>query len=121
MDILLEHDGAARTARRVVAQCCSDAATGPECQDRSVLLTSELVTNALLHGRGRVRLGILAGPMTVRIEVGDDDPHHPRLPDQSGENESGRGILIVDQLASAWGVQDGVVGKTVWFEVGAQP
>ncbi len=86
-----------------------------------MLLTSELVTNALLHGTGRIRLGVEVSAVTVRVEVGDDDPRHPRLPEQLGGAESGRGILLVDGLASSWGVQDGDPGKTVWFEVGAQP
>ena len=121
MNITLEHEGATRAARRAVASCCSAAAAGPDCQDTAVLLTSELVTNALLHGRGRIRLGVDAGVTRVRVEVGDDEPRHPRLADQVSGAESGRGILLVDRLASAWGVRDSDAGKTVWFEVQAQP
>jgi anti-sigma regulatory factor (Ser/Thr protein kinase) len=121
MKVTLDHAGASRAARSVVESCCTEAATGPVCQETAGLLTSELVTNALLHGSGRIRLAVQAGAVTVRVEVGDDEPRHPELPEQVGGAESGRGILLVDGLASAWGVRDGDPGKTVWFELGAQP
>lgn len=115
--IALRHAGAVRAARRLVAQACHDAATGPECASTAALLTSELVTNALLHGTGRVRLGIDAGEQLVRIEVGDDDPRHPCAPTQRDGAESGRGLLILDELAASWGVCDSPPGKVVWFEL----
>jgi len=121
MNITLQHRGAPRTARRVVAEYCRDARAGNECRDTAVLLTSELVTNALLHGRGPVRLRLKADAHRLRVEVGDDDPGHPRAPTQMEGAESGRGMLIVSGLAAAWGVVDHAAGKTVWFELGVQP
>ena len=113
--------GAVRIARRAVAQSCADAAAGPRCTDAAVLLTSELVTNALLHGQGRVRLGVSADDVLVRVRVGNDDPRHPRAPAQRDTAESGRGLLILDELAAAWGVEDSAPGKVVWFELPAWP
>lgn len=119
--IALRHAGAVRTARGLVAQACADAATGPECAATAALLTSEVVTNALLHGRGRVRLQICADDLRVRVEVGDDDPRHPGAPAQRDGAESGRGMLILDELAAAWGVSERTPGKVVWFELAARP
>lgn len=109
-------------ARRAVAERCAEAATGPECAEAAVLLTSELVTNALRHGSGPVRLGCDAGQVKVRVEVGDDNGERPRVRYVDDDCESGRGMVIVDALASAWGVAGTPQGgKIVWFEVPAQP
>lgn len=120
--VTLEYGAAARTARRVVAACCEHAATGAECTDAAVLLTSEVVTNAVLHGGGEVQLAVDAGEMRVRVEVSDDEQRRPAVPHVDDEAEGGRGLMIVDALASAWGVTDSPRGgKIVWFEVPAQP
>lgn len=118
--VTLEYGAAARTARRVVADCCLYASTGAECADAAVLMTSELVTNAVLHGGGEVRLAVEAGDMRVRVEVGDDERRRPQVPQSDDEAEGG--LIIVDALASAWGVTDSPRGgKIVWFEVPVQP
>lgn len=106
----------------MVVRCCSEAQTGASCRNSAELMTSEVVTNALLHGQGLVRLGVHAGTLIVRVEVGDDNPRHPQAPAVDDEAECGRGMLIVAALASAWGVEDDLDGgKTVWFEIAAQP
>ena len=112
---------APRAARRTVADCCLEADAGPVCTDGAAVMTSELVTNALLHGTGPITLGVDCGPAQVRVEVGDADPRRPALPAADDASESGRGLLIVDALARSWGVDDASPGKTVWFEIDAQP
>ncbi len=123
--VRLEHGDAARAARRAVAGVCRDAQAGPECADAAALLTSELVTNAVLHGSGDVRLTFQAGDRRIRIEVGDAEARHPRAPggdvDVDVDGEGGRGMIIVAALASAWGVTDTPGGKIVWFELPSQP
>lgn len=121
MMLTLERAGAVRAARRIVAECCSQACMDEHGADAAELLTSEIVTNALLHGRGKVRLGVHVGPTCFRVEVGDDDPRHPKAPAADHDAEGGRGMLIVAALASAWGVSDNPDGKTVWFEIAADP
>lgn len=96
-------------------------------EDSAALVLSELVTNAVLHARtprGRLietRWRVLDGGDGVRIEVHDanDGRPAPRLADD--EDESGRGLALVDALTGQrWGVSDrGGVGKLVWAEVGA--
>jgi anti-sigma regulatory factor (Ser/Thr protein kinase) len=117
----LDARDAPSAARRAVAACCADASTGPECADAAVLMTSELVTNALRHGSGVVRLACTADEVCVRVQVGDDERRRPRIRYVPDDSENGRGMAIVDALASAWGVADVPGGKVVWFEVPAHP
>ena len=119
--LTLEGLSAPRVARQAVAQRCKEANAGPECAAIAAVATSEVVTNAVIHGAGQVRLGVSADPVRVRVEVGDDNPGRPSIPPASDDAESGRGMRIVDATCSAWGVFDAPVGKIVWFEVPAQP
>ncbi|MBA9002526.1 alpha/beta fold hydrolase [Thermomonospora cellulosilytica] len=97
-----------------------------------VELTSELVTNAIVHAapaeRGRRELAIRmsAGGGTVRVEVHDPDPALPTVREPDWVAESGRGLFLVNVQATEWGaVRDpGGRGKRVWFSVpctGAPP
>lgn len=89
----------------------------------AALLTSELVTNAVIHASpvdGEVPIGLRidAGRAAVRVEVtdlgGGFDPEHPggRPPEQGG-----RGLLLVDRLATRWGAGAESGRFTVWFEL----
>ena len=82
------------------------------------LLTSELVTNALIHTNYDALLTATVGPRGLRVEVRDFVGRRPRLrvpnPD-SGTH--GRGMILVQSLADAWGVRVHGVGKAVWFEL----
>ena len=82
-----------------------------------VLLTSEAVTNAFVHGRSAARLTVSVRTGRVRVEVADDNSRHPRQVEQDDEALDGRGLLLMTGLALRWGVRDEPVGKTVWFEV----
>ena len=119
--LILSAGDAPRAARRAIAECCTRASTGPECAEHAVLLTSEVVTNALRHGTGQVRVDCDADDVVVRVEVGDDDGGRPHVRRVGTDDESGRGMFLVDALASAWGVTDTAHGKVVWFEVPVQP
>lgn len=91
-------------ARTTVAQHCRAASTGPECAAAAAVATSEVVTNALVHGHGPVGLAVAADPVRLRVEAGDDDRRHPRLPLLNEDDESGRGMRIADAVCSSWGV-----------------
>jgi anti-sigma regulatory factor (Ser/Thr protein kinase) len=82
-----------------------------------LVLTSELVTNAVLHARTAFVLGITTSDTAVLVTVGDRAPGRPRMPDPSHGRESGRGILLVGELADDWGVlfEPDSQGKCVWF------
>jgi anti-sigma regulatory factor (Ser/Thr protein kinase) len=86
--------------------------------DTVELLTSEIVTNAILHGRAGPRLFVGIDQGVVRVGVHDMSPQVPVRRHTRPEDVSGRGVLIVDELASAWGVEaERSGGKRVWFEV----
>jgi anti-sigma regulatory factor (Ser/Thr protein kinase) len=109
---------APRLARRYVTS--RTAAWPVELVDLTVLLTSELVTNAVVHGRAPIQLLLVEDGDRLRIEVTDAES---RLPDGPGkptdQDESGRGLLILDRLADRWGSHPRPTppGKVVWFEV----
>lgn len=106
-----------RQARAFVLARCRAGSVAQDTCDTAVLLTSELVTNAILHGRSEARLAIVATPGLVHVEVGDDNSRHPVPVEADGAALDGRGIAIVDMLAAAWGVRDDPYGKVVWFDV----
>lgn len=83
-----------------------------------VLAVSELVGNAVRHGRPPVGMTLRRRDGSVRLEVRDSAPaprHPPEAPAEDAE--SGRGLLIVDAVATASGLQDIVDdGKVAWAE-----
>lgn len=97
------------------------AATGhDELADTAALLVTELVANTVRHvgGTVRVRAGVRGGLLLV--EVADEHEALPRArADQPWEAESGRGLLLVQELADRWGADPLPTGKRVWFELGA--
>ncbi|MGW7541671.1 ATP-binding protein [Streptomyces sp. NPDC054770] len=85
------------------------------------LLTSELVTNALVHTDREAVLTAVVEPGQLRVEVRDFVSRRPRIcaPD-TDDGTHGRGLVLVDAFADAWGVQAHEVGKSVWFELDAE-
>ncbi|MGI4896375.1 MAG: SpoIIE family protein phosphatase, partial [Janthinobacterium lividum] len=118
--LVLEPDPAAvRQARTFVHDyCCQLEECGDIC-DTLTLLVSEVVTNAILHGRSQARLRVTATTSAVRVEVSDDDSRLPLLAAADSGALGGRGLALIDLLASAWGVREEAVGKTVWLELHA--
>ncbi|WP_324786991.1 ATP-binding protein [Streptomyces sp. H51] len=93
----------------------------PGRSDIAELLTSELVTNALVHTDRDAVLTATVGPCGLRVEVRDFAARRPRMrvPDRD-EGTNGRGLVLVQSLADAWGVRAHGVGKSVWFELAAE-
>jgi anti-sigma regulatory factor (Ser/Thr protein kinase) len=82
------------------------------------LLVTELVANAVLHGAPRIRLEIATDMRaTIRVEVFDGSTELPTLLDFPNDGLSGRGLRIVDALATDWGARRQGNGKVVWFEL----
>lgn len=91
-----------------------------ELCEQVVLLASEVTTNAFLHARTNATVSLSVGPQAVRVEVRDDSELPPLRRHLGRDASMGRGLVILDALASSWGVDlpsDGV-GKVVWFEIG---
>ncbi|PYC72100.1 PAS sensor protein [Streptomyces tateyamensis] len=87
-----------------------------ELVDTTELLVSELVTNALRHGKGEIRLRLLRDT-TVVCEVWDDGYAQPRQRRAQETDEGGRGLQLVSLLAERWGSRRTPHGKIVWFEL----
>lgn len=88
-----------------------------ECNQRALVLTSELVTNAIVHARTRVDVRVEVGEDHMRVEVVDGDPHLPAFTPYAPDALGGRGLFLVQELASAWGTAVLRDGKVVWFRL----
>lgn len=84
----------------------------------AVLVTSELVTNAVLHARTQIRLRVAAERSKVRVEVYDDNTRIPILASCATDATSGRGLVMVAALVNSWGIEQHGDGKVVWAELG---
>ena len=102
-------------ARRHVAEVFDDV----DDDTRSTLqvLTSEVVTNAIAHAGGDIVLCATRSPGKAHVEVRDISSQEPLLGLPDTDAEHGRGLLLLDALAAAWGVRPlpGRRGKAVWF------
>lgn len=106
----------ARAARSFVSRVLAGSpASG--CAETAELLVSELVTNALLHARSGVEVVVRVDPTRVRVEVHDTEERLPFLIAEPGDTIAGRGLHIVEELASGWGAEPREGGKAVWFEL----
>jgi hypothetical protein len=88
-----------------------------EVSECAALLTSELVTNAVLHASTplSVTLHVLSG--RIRVDVADGSPVIPALKEYGPDAATGRGLTLFNTLASDWGVHPVDGGKIVWFEL----
>jgi anti-sigma regulatory factor (Ser/Thr protein kinase) len=115
-----------RQARADIASYLSGRRIRPGMADDALLVLSELVANAVRHGRlprhrSLVRVEVRAARDTVQVGVSDTNPSPPAPATASDEDEGHRGLLIVQRLAIRWGVRPRpAIGKTVWALVAAQ-
>jgi anti-sigma regulatory factor (Ser/Thr protein kinase) len=108
-------------ARHWAADRLAEAGIPPERRDLLVLLVSELVTNAVEHAWPPVILRVDVDDERIRVEATDSHRDEPVLRDAPPQDAGGRGVWLIDRLASAWGSQVDPSGdcKTVWFELRA--
>jgi anti-sigma regulatory factor (Ser/Thr protein kinase) len=81
------------------------------------LLTSELVTNAVLHAGTPLCVTLNILPDRIRVDVADGNPSFPSLKDYGRDAATGRGLTLFNTLSSNWGVEAAGGGKIVWFEL----
>lgn len=90
--------------------------------DAALLVVSELVTNAIAHTQGEVRLDVTLSSDRLRIAVNDASPRSPVKPaNQNWEATGGRGLLIVEASTASWGSVPLSGGKQVWAEIPLAP
>ncbi len=92
-----------------------------EVADAAVLLVSETVTNAVLHAGTALTLRLELRDGVVRVEVGDGSQRLPVRRHFSPDAGTGRGLMLIDALASRWGTSETGDGKVVWFELAPGP
>ena len=86
--------------------------------DAATLLVSEVVTNAVLHAGTDLELRVTRTADGARFEVRDGSDVVPTVRNFDNEAATGRGLSILDAMASAWGVDRTDRGKVVWFSLG---
>jgi anti-sigma regulatory factor (Ser/Thr protein kinase) len=114
--------GAVREARLIVQSVLSGWGDDAAVVQVAVLLASEVVTNAIVHASphatdGRVGMTVDGNDESARVEVTDGYRGLPLARAGPVGRASGRGILLLDLLATRWGVTRDGEGKTVWFEI----
>jgi len=103
-------------ARRAATRLVGDHLE-PGRLDDVLLVVTELVSNAVVHGQGEVVLRLQLEDGVVRGEVIDHGGGFEReLRSHGTDDVTGRGLLLVESIASRWGVHEGTTH--VWFELG---
>jgi anti-sigma regulatory factor (Ser/Thr protein kinase) len=135
MDTMAPTRPALHSARRISLATGPAAAAEARCQVRAairdwdapvdppvaVLLTSELVTNAIRHEAGEtVMLAITCAWGQLRVDVYDTSWIMPALMDAPADAETGRGLMLVASLAADWGSYRTATGKAVYFTLAFQ-
>jgi signal transduction histidine kinase/DNA-binding response OmpR family regulator len=105
---------AVQETREFVASTLTGWAVPAPLRADIVLLTSELVANAVLHARPPIDLRLRRTAGTVIVEVVDSAPFLPRKLRPTADDERGRGLQLVALLADRWGARPTTDGKAVW-------
>ncbi|MDX2967172.1 ATP-binding protein [Streptomyces acidiscabies] len=91
--------------------------TDDDAADTVRLIASELVTNAVVHGKGPVTVTLFHRPGRLVIDVFDTNPAAPQMSWAQDDDENGRGLAMVDRLALHCSWMPSGRGKRVWAEI----
>ena len=110
------------TARHWAVSLCLAHGLSADAVSDMALLVTELVTNAIVHGRSELTLELSVdvgedGRFSLHVEVADGDSRLPRVETLDGEAMGGRGLGLVTALADDFGVRQLPFGKSVWFDL----
>jgi len=114
-------------ARRELARSLHGWGVARDCADTAMLLTTELVTNAIRHGTApvTVRAGMQASSGRLQVEVHDCSVIAVAPRRAAPGDTDGRGLQLVDVLAESWGSRSrsgsAKPGKNVWFQLSTLP
>lgn len=123
---VIELDGdpdAPARGRHAVTAVLDSWGCDPDTRDNLLLVVSELVTNAVVHGAEPIVVTMVRAPERIRVEVTDGaDDSSPHTNRAAADAENGRGLSVVTRLAAAWGWRASPGrGKTVWAELPLRP
>src|SRR4051812_35299473 len=114
--VLSDDTSSAATARRFVRDTLQTWGADQHT-DTATLLVSELVTNAVLHARCAPEVVVVLEGPVLRVEVHDTSPVLPARRHYGIQAGTGRGIVLVEEMATDWGTRPTSAGKVVWFEL----
>jgi anti-sigma regulatory factor (Ser/Thr protein kinase) len=105
-----------RSARRMVRALTTEYRE--ELGETAELLADELVTNAVRHGGGQFTITASIEDRRLRVTVSDRESSSQVIVNRSGHHrDQGRGLTLVDAMASSWGIERDETEKSVWFEI----
>ena len=112
--VLAPDQAATAIARQVVKDACR-AWLLDDVQEPAQLIITELVSNVVRHAGTEMEVSLTASPGALRLAVRDGHPAPPR-PNAAGGTlaESGRGLVVIQALATEWGTTPAGDGKVVW-------
>jgi anti-sigma regulatory factor (Ser/Thr protein kinase) len=114
-------EGDVAAARAFIRENLASWSVPASIVDDVVLLGSELVTNAIVHGHPPIEMRLRRSEIEITLEVFDAANFYPRRVRPTPYEEHGRGLGIVDVLARDWGTRMTVGGKAVWCVVAIPP
>ena len=120
--ILMTRNAAAAGEARSQVRLVIRAWEVPVDPDIAILLTSELVTNAISHEAGEtITLAVTCSFGQLRVDVHDTSRTLPVLADAPADAEAGRGLMLVATLSATWGIYRTPAGKAVYFTLAFEP
>lgn len=117
VELTLPADASAPSQARKALRRALSGAVSESCADVIALLSTELITNAVMHAHSPAVLRVWVDEHQVRVEVQDHSPAAPRVRHYGRESTTGRGMRLVQNLARRWGTAPVPPGKLVWFEL----
>jgi anti-sigma regulatory factor (Ser/Thr protein kinase) len=106
-----------RVARNFVRAVLAESNVDRSTIEDAALLATELVTNSVIHASTDITLDVAVDAGAVHIAVTDSDMGKPVLQDQNNDATTGRGLFVLDRVASEWDVVYGASSKTVRFSL----
>lgn len=118
------HPAGVAPARRFLSRTMDDAGIGSDLIDTAVLCLSEIATNAVMHTGAAAQVRVTVDGNAVTVAVRDRGSHRGDRPGMHDDDDPfrvhGRGLQLVEALASRWGAELDAVGATVWFSLDLQ-
>lgn len=105
-----------QAVRRTVRERAAKVIAKADALDDIELMSAEAIANAVLHGSGDIRITVATDGFRLRVEVRDEGPRYGDAYGQTRINH-GRGLTVIDALASEWGFDGNSRETRLWFEV----